>query len=174
MRTEVYEKAKHEAPGVLGVNTVLEKMKGVPYRFMGASRTEKMFRLIDEEGNEYLFKVATGNRKIVSIDRCFYEDDEERPAWSERAEPLGTIIISDYNKLDNLFHGVAPTGNFTNVMGVAPSPTNDARWNKGYRFTDAQHGHPWLLIGIDNYKSPKPRPIFTYNDIGDEDEEDGE
>jgi hypothetical protein len=148
------------APGILGVFTELDRMKGEPYRFMGANKVQRMFRLKDDEGNDYYFAVKTvdGN-KIAAIARI--ELPDPAPVGLTRDEPLGTVMIYEYNKQDNLY-AAQPLG----------QEFSQAQWNKGYQLIDQKHGHPWLRIGVHNYRN-RPRVKFEYNYVGDDDDEEG-
>jgi len=137
--------------------TRLDDLLGIQFHFMGANVQERVFRLRDQEGNDYLFHAEGDKRTITDIAPI----EGEPPRGCKRDEPLAEVVISQYNKQDNFRHAIAPGTPFT-----------QAQWNRGYRLVDCANGHPWLLIGIDNYKGTRPRAVFTYSMGGGETEED--
>lgn len=136
---------------------VFDEMLGTGFHFYGANITDKIIRLKStDEGEDFWFKVEMTPKDILDITRLD-SAPVPLPRGCKHKEPVSRVILYEYNKQDNIHHAVIPT---------------EAVWNKGYMFIDVDNGHPWLRVGLHNFKSSKGiRAVFLYGALDNDDED---
>ena len=145
----------------IGKRTALDPHLGRAFKLMGANTPERIFRLVDDEGNSYLFQALGDKQRITDIIQL--PDDAPIPRGCKGTKELADVIVYQYDKQDNYrYQRTGPGGDLFSA----------AQFNRGYLLIDAGNGHPWLRVGIHNYKSTRPRAVFEYasDPMDDEDE----